>query len=163
MYPFNTEEKTLVLIATLADTLFLKTDRYKLKDRKLVDELEIAFDSDELLEKYFIETDLSKGLEFIIENSDRDFSFLDLCFSSSVIYTKNTKDNIREEYRKLIIEGEKNHLGMWSDLEKNRTYIYFKIGVYKLEKVYNPVASRAATVMPDIINYLECLYNTKKQ
>ena len=162
IYSFNDKEKNLVLIASLTDTLFLKTDRCKLKDRALIDELGISFDSDELLNKYFIETDLSKGLSFIIENSDRDFSFFDVHFTSSVIYVKNSNNSTRMEYKNLIMTGDKNHLGMWSDLEENKTYVYFKLVQHKFEKEYNTVASRASTVMPDIINYLEHLYDDKK-
>jgi len=155
VYPFSEKEKALVMIATLTDTLFFKTDRYKSKDKELVSELRIEVDSNLLLDKYFIETDLSKGLESIIEKSDRDFSYLGISFSSSVIYTKSEKEDLRESYRTLILNGSKNHLGIWSNLENNKTYVFFKANNKTFEKTYAKIASRAATVMPDIINYLE--------
>lgn len=158
-YPFTEHEKKLIMLASLTDTLFLKSNRYKEKDKKLVEKLNIKFDSNELLNKYFIETDLSMGLDKYLETSDRDFSFHNVTFSSSVIYSKTSKVEKREEYKNIIINRNWNHLGMWGDLENNKTYVYFKINNAYKEIIYDFIASRAATVMPDIVKYLEDLYN----
>ena len=159
VYPFNDKEKTLIMVATLTDTLFFKTDRYKEKDKKLVEELNIKLDNIELLNKYFIETDLSMGLSKYVEKSDRDFSFKDITFSSSVIYVKKENNEKRNEYKGVIFNKEWNHLGIWVDLEKNKTYVYFKVNNKYKEIIYNFIASRAATVMPDITKYLEEICN----
>lgn len=159
VYPFNEKEKTLVMLATLTDTLFFKTDRYKEKDKFLVEKLNIKLDNIELLDKYFIETDLSIGIDKYLEKSDRDFSFKDITFSSSVIYRKKEEIDKREEYKNVIMNNNKNHLGMWIDLENDKTYVFFKVNNNFKEIVYNLIASRAATVMPDITKYLEEMYN----
>lgn len=155
IYPFNKYEKTLIMVATLTDTLFFKTDRYKEKDKKLVEELNIKLDNIKLLNKYFIETDLSMGIDKYTEKSDRDFSFKDITFSSSVIYVKKEDLEKMNEYKNIIFSKDWNHLGIWVDLEKNKTYVYFKVNNNYKEIVYNFIASRAATVMPDITKYLE--------
>ena len=158
IYPFNEKEKTLVMIATLTDTLFFKTDRYKENDKQLVKELNIKLDNIELLDKYFIETDLSMGIDKYLEKSDRDFSFKDIAFSSSVIYRKKEEIDKREEYKNVIMNNNKNHLGMWIDLDNDKTYVFFKVNNNFKEIVYDFIASRAATVMPDITKYLEEIY-----
>jgi len=158
IYPFNEHEKTLVMVATLTDTLFFKTDRYKEKDKKIVEELNIRLDNLELLNKYFVETDLSMGIDKYIEKSDRDFSFQNITFSSSVIYVKQQNQEKMHEYKNLIFNKDWNHLGIWHDLEKNKTYVYFKVNNNFKEIVYDFIASRAATVMPDVNTCLEELY-----
>lgn len=154
-YPFNEKDKTLIMVATLTDTLFFKTDRYKEKDKCLVKELNINLNSNELLNKYFIETDLNMGLYKYLEKSDRDFSFKDITFSSSVIYVKKENINKMKEYKEIIFNKNWNHLGIWGDLEKDKTHVFFKVNNRNKEIVYNFIASRAATVIPDITKFLE--------
>lgn len=154
IYNFSAKEKVLVYLAVLTDTLFLKTDRYQTKDKKLVKELGIKLDSDKLLEKYFIETDISGGLDKYLEKSDRDFSYLGISFSSSVIQMLEG-DNIVEDYKSAIKRKTDNHLGMIRLLKTNKTYAFFKINDKLIEFKYNFIASRASRVMPDVINYLE--------
>lgn len=155
VYPFTEKEKQLITLATFTDTLFLKTDRYKERDRELVKELDIDFDSDELLEKYFIESDLSIGIDKYIEKSDRDFSYYMVNFSSSVIQILNSKDNIINEYKKAIKRKEDNHLGMIRIIKEKKTFSFFKINDNFIEFSYDFIASRASTVIPDILKYLE--------
>ena len=155
IYNFNAKEKELVMLAVLTDTLFLKTDRYKDKDKILVKELGISMDSNKLLEKYFIETDLSMGLDKYLEKSDRDFTYYGISFTSSVIQLLKVKDTFVHEYRDAIKRMNQNHLGMLRDLINNKTYVIFKINNEVIEFNYDFIASRASTVIPDVIRFLK--------
>jgi len=157
MYSFTDEEKKLVMIATLTDTLFLKTTRYTPKDKPILEGLNISFNSNELLEKYFIGTDLSNGIRPLLEHSDRDYFLFGFSFSSSVVQTTGNKEKEILEYKNLIENNDKNHLGIWRDLSNNMTYVYLKIDNYFKEFKYNTIASRATTIMNDVSEYLNNL------
>lgn len=155
IYSFSDKEKELIMIAALADTLFFRSNRYKEKDKLLVSELGINIDSEKLLEKYFIETDLSMGIDKFLGKSDRDFTYFGISFSSSVVQSIGDKNNVINEYRDCILNKGDNHLGMWKDLTNNKTYVFFKINSNFEEFTYDFIASRASTVIPDVVKYLE--------
>lgn len=154
IYSFNDKEKELIMIATLTDTLFFKSDRYKERDKLLVSELGVNINSEELLEKYFIETDLSMGIDKFLEKSDRNFTYFGINFSSSVVQSIGDKNDSIIKYKDCILNKRDNHLGMWKDLTNNKTYVFFKINGRLKEYIYNFIASRASTVIPEVINYL---------
>ena len=156
IYPFNDKEKQLIVVATFTDTLFLKTNRYKKEDEDLVKELGINLNNNEMLKKYFIPTDINLGINNYIKNSDRDFSYEGVTFSSSVIQLLECNKQIILDYKNAVLNKEDNHLGILRDLGEGKTYAFFKIDDYYQEISYDYVASRT-TVLPEVYNYIKTL------
>lgn len=154
MYEFNDKEKTLILMAVFTDTLFLKSDRFTDNDKKIINGLGVNLDSELLLRKYFIETDLSKGIKNYLKKSDRDFCYYGINFTSSVIQLINCNLDIINEYENAIKEKDENHLGLLRDLSNNITYAFFKVNDNLKKLKYNRIVSRQ-TILSDVILKLE--------
>lgn len=156
IYHFNEKERQLIMLAIFTDTLFLKTNRYKNIDEELAKELNINLDNNQLLDKYFIPTNIECGISRYIKKSDRDFSYEDTTFSSSVIQLLKCDDMIIAEYRDAVLSKDDNHLGILRDLNKGKTYVFCKIYDCFKEMTYDYVASRT-TVLPEIYNFIKII------
>ena len=162
IYNFSEKEKELIYLTTMCDTLFFKSDRYTSYNRDLINELGIDLDSEKLLKKYFAPTDLSMGIKKYLEKSDRDFAYHGVLFSSSVIHSFDDNNKILE-YKEEISKRNDNHLGMWRDLTNNKTYAFLKVNGQFTEFQYDLIASRASTVMLDVIEFLKQQKNEKEK
>lgn len=151
-YSFNEEEKRSIFFAFMDDSKYGMSSRYKESDAIIADELGFGRNYKELFRKYFIPTDLTKGIEYVINNGYKKVRYENIFFESSFIETYGI--NGLEEYKK-IIKSKESFLGRWVDYESEKTYVIFKYDNKIYEKEYPFIASRATTVMKDLIEYLK--------
>lgn len=148
IYKFTDEQKKQIFMAFLNDSTFGKSSRYKQSDKKLIEELGFSTDYEELFQKYFIPTDLTNGITDAIYNGHKKYQFGNTYFESGYIETFGT-DGLKE-YEKTV-KNLKNFLGIWIDYEELITYVFFSYnGTFKKWK-YNFVASRATTILNDVL------------
>lgn len=150
-YPFTNEQKYQIFLAFLNDSTFGKASRFKESDGILADELGFGNDYDVLFKKFFIPTDLSNGIMSKLRNGHKKYDFDGIKFESGYIERFDTIG--LEEYIELV-KNESSFLGLWIDYTKCITYVYFKFDNKLKEIKYNFIASRATTVLHDIIDYL---------
>lgn len=160
IYSFNEFEKQLINMAIFTDTLFLKTNRYKQEDETLLKKLNTNLDNNKMLEKYFIPTDISIGINNYIKKSDRDFSYNGVMFSSSVIQLLSCDKEIVLEYENAILNKDDNHFGILRDLKNSKTYVFYKIQNNFQKNIYDYVASRT-TVLKEVYNFIDLLKNKR--
>lgn len=148
IYKFTDEQKKQIFMAFLNDSTFGKSSRYKQSDKKLIEELGFSTDYEELFQKYFIPTDLTNGITDAIYNGHKKYQFGNTYFESGYIETFGT-DGLKEYEKK--VKNLKNFLGIWIDYEELITYVFFSYnGTFKKWK-YNFVASRATTILNDVL------------
>ena len=74
-YDFSNEEKFMIYMASLADSLFFKGSRFSEEDKNLIEELGYDMDSKAMFKKYFIPTDLSGGMEKVFSNISKKYNY----------------------------------------------------------------------------------------
>ena len=151
-YEFSKEQKYQIFMAFLNDATFGKASRYKESDGLIADTLGFGHDYKKLFKKFFIPTDISAGVKESIYNGHKKYQFDDVYFESGYIERFDTKG--LKEYKEAINEKDA-FLGLWLDYTKEITYVYFKYDDKLKEIVYNFIASRATTVLNDILKYLK--------
>ena len=154
VYDFSNEEKFMIYMASLTDSLFFKGSRFTEKDRIIIDELGFDFNADDMFKKYFISTDLSVGIDGIFKDVSKSYVYNGFSFFSIVVKTFNENDYLKKDFREKVVNTN-NCLGMWIDLDREITYAYFNCNGVLKEFIYDCIASRAATVIPDIFKYLD--------
>lgn len=154
-YQFSDEQKYQIYMAFLNDSTFAKSSRYKKTDKKLVKTLGFNNNYNELFKKYFIPTNTNNGIKEVFKNGYKKHNINGIIFESSYIETFD--NNLLNEYIKLIQEYNGNFLGIWINYDNNQTYAYFKYNNNIKIFNYNYIASRAATILMDAIDYI----NTK--
>jgi len=159
IYNFSNEEKFMIYMSSLTDSLFFKGSRCTEEDKVLIEELGFDFDVDSLFKKYFMPTDISIGIDNLFLNMSREYIYNGVSFSSIVVKTFNEYDYLKREFREKL-STINNCLGIWIDLDKEITYAYFNYNGVVKEFIYDFIASRAATVIPDIYKYLDSLKNS---
>lgn len=155
-YEFSNEEKFMIYMAALTDSLFFKGSRFSDKDKVLIDELGFDFDPNVMFKKYFISTDLSMGIDELFLDVSKSYVYNRVCFFSIVVKTFNEFDYMKKEFREKVYNTN-NCLGMWIDLDREITYAYFNLDGDVKEFIYDFIASRAATVIPDVFKYIDSL------
>ena len=141
-YEFTNEEKFMIYMASLTDSLFFKGSRFSEKDKNLIAELGFDLDANELFKKYFIPTDLSLGLDNVFDfnekqnNSVKSHTYKGVKFDSLVIKTHNEYDYLKQEFIKKI-EERPNFLGIWIDFDKEISYAYFNYNGKVKEFIYD--------------------------
>ena len=154
VYEFNNEEKFMIYMASLTDSLFFKGSRFSEEDNELIKELGFNFNAEDMFKKYFIPTDLSVGLDNLFSDVSKNYVYNGICFFSIVIKTFNENDYLKKEFREKVINTN-NCLGIWIDLDRELTYAYFNCNGVLKEFMYDCIASRAATVIPDVFKYID--------
>lgn len=153
-YFFTEEQKYQIYMAFLNDSSFTKSSRYSEKDKKIVEQLGFQYNYDELFKKFFIPTDLEKNRqETFLINGHKNYIFSNYQFESSCIESFDTV--YINEYRDFVKNYPDNFLGLWVDYIGNKTYIYFKYNDDLYEKTYDFIASRASTVLNDVLDFLD--------
>ena len=156
IYNFSNEEKFMIYMSSLTDSLFFRGSRFNEGDKNLISELGFDLDVDNLFKKYFMPTDVSIGIDNLFLNMSKEYVYNGVSFSSIVVKTFNEYDYLKKEFRDKV-DSLNNCLGIWIDLDKEITYAYFKYNDVLKEFIYDFIASRAATVIPDIYKYLDDL------
>ena len=151
VYNFSKEQKYQVFLAFLNDSTFGKSSRYKESDGIVADTLGFGHDYNKLFKKFFIPTDISKGIKYAIYNGHKKYKFNDVRFESGYV---ERFDIIGLDEYKRIINNMDSYLGIWIDYTKEITYVYFKYDDKLKEIVYNFIASRATTILEDVLKYL---------
>ncbi len=161
-YVFSEKERKMIYMATMSDTMFLKSQRYDERDLFLLKELKIELSPAKLFKKYFIASDLSKGVAKCFSEKGKDFEFAEVKFKSSCIKAFDTNEDLLNDYIKLV-KQENYFLGMWIDLDKEITHAYFKSPNNFEIREYDFIASRANLVLPDMIEFLNKEKNDVKK
>lgn len=151
-YEFSDEQKYQIYMAFLNDSTFGRASRYKESDEKIASELGFKYDYIELFKKYFIPTDLSDGVESKLYNGHKKYQFDDVYFESG--YIEQFGIDGLDDYIN-IINSMDAFLGVWVDYENSKTYAYFKYDGKLKVFYYEFVASRATTILNDVIEYLK--------
>ena len=152
IYEFSNAEKFQIFMAFLSDSSFGMSSRCHDTDRLLANELGFENNYDTLFKKYFIPTDISNNFEKALQNGNKKYQFEDVSFESSYIERLGT-DKLND-YRNLV-KNQKNFLGIWFDYENKKTYTFFNYTGNFIEKKYDFIASRATTILNDILSYLK--------
>lgn len=153
-YEFSNEEKFMIYMASLADSLFFKGSRYSEEDKVLIEELGFDMDSKVMFKKYFIPTDLSNGIPALFSNISKKYNYRGIKFDSLVVKTYNENEYLKQEFIEEI--GKRNNfLGVWIDFDKEISYAYFNYDGEVKEFIYDFLASRAATVIPDVYKCID--------
>lgn len=150
-YNFTEEEKKQVFYAFLDDSSYGMSSRYKESDGVVASTLGFGNDYKTYFKKYFIPTDTT-DINKAILNGYKKFTIRNITFESGYIESFGT-DKLNE-YKELINQKEA-FLGRWVDYENNKTYAIFKYDNKMYEQEYNFIASRATTIMNDVIWYLK--------
>ena len=153
-YNFSNEEKFMIYMASLADSLFFKGSRFSESDKELISELGFDLDANVMFRKYFIPTDLTRGLDNIFDGVTKSYNYRGIKFDSVVVKTYNEYENLKQDFVKRI-ENKTNFLGVWIDFDKEISYAYFNYGGEVKEFIYDFLASRAASVIPDVFKYID--------
>ena len=111
----------------------------------------LGFDTnyDEYFEKFFVPTDLSKAPEIFGKNGLKSYSFEKAQFVSTYIEATDTK--LLCDYRQFVTDYDGDFLGIWIDYTQPKTFVYFKHNGTVHHLTYDCIASRAATIMPQIV------------
>lgn len=135
-YEFSNEEKFMIYMATLADSLFFKGSRYSEEDSNLIKELGYDLDAKAMFKKYFIPTDLSMGMDNLFSNISKIYNYKGIKFESLVVKTYNENEYLKQDF---IDEVDKrdNFLGVWIDFDKEISYAYFKYNGELKEFIYD--------------------------
>lgn len=160
IYNFSNEEKFMIYIAALTDTLFYKGSRFNKDDKVIIDSLGFDFDVESLFKKYFIPTDVSMGIDNLFLDVSKQYVYNNVTFFSIVVKTFNEFDYLKKEFREKVYKSS-NCLGIWIDLDKEMTYAYFNLNGEVKEFMYDFIASRAATVIPDVFKYIDDFKNNQ--
>lgn len=151
-YKFNEVQKKMIYNATLDDSSFGRSSRYKSFDKKIIEELGFDSDFSQEFKKHFVPTDLS-NLDYAFNNSDlKTYDFNNIKFESVSIKSFNTIN--KDKFKDFIKNNPKNILGLWLDYSNNKTYTYFKYNDLYKENIYQSIASRSTVVLNDTLDYL---------
>lgn len=159
-YDFSNEEKFMIYMASLADSLFFKGSRFSTEDKLLIDELGYDMNVEEMFKKYFVPTDLSEGINNLFLNVSKTYNYKGVRFDSLVVKTYNKNEYLKQDFIKKI-EEKNNFLGVWIDFDKEISYAYFNYNGELKEFIYDFLASRASTVIPDVFKYIDSLKNNQ--
>lgn len=157
-YNFSNEEKFMIYMASLADSLFFKGSRFSENDSNLLKELGFDLDSDMMFKKYFIPTDLSMGIDKIFLDISKSYRYKGIKFDSLVIKTYNENEHLKFDFIEEIKKRD-NFLGIWIDFDKEISYAYFNFNGELKEFIYDFLASRASSVIPDVFRYIDSIIN----
>ncbi|MBR2027549.1 MAG: DHH family phosphoesterase [Oscillospiraceae bacterium] len=149
-YDFSDKQKEQIFRAVLGDSVFGRSSRYKpAKDGDAVKLLGYSTDYDEYFKKYFVPTDLTDCITAFAENGVKSYKYSWAEMKSGYIEAMDT--NLLEQYKTFVQNYNGNFLGIWLDYSVPKTYAFFKFDGRLYEYVYDCVASRAALIMPYII------------
>lgn len=153
-YEFSNEEKFMIYMACLADSMFFKGSRFSKEDDVLIKELGFQLDTNVMFKKYFIPTDLSLGIANLFKSPSKSYNYKGVKFDSLVIKTYNENEYLKQDFINEINKRD-NFLGVWIDFDKEISYAYFNYNGNIKEFIYDFLASRAATVIPDVFKYID--------
>lgn len=156
-YNFNKKQKRQIFMAFLNDSIFGKSSRYKESDEIVAQTLGFKENYNNLFKKYFIPTDLSKGIKESFNNGYKIFNFDSYIIKSS--YIESFDEVGKEEYLELIKNYEENFFGIWINYSLNKTYVYLKYNEYFTTFNYDFIASRATTIINDVVKYVNNFKN----
>lgn len=154
IYEFTNEEKFMIYMANLDDTLYFKGSKYDEKYKDLIDSLGYDLDVEKLFKKYFVVTDLSLGVDPLFENITKSYNYKGIKFDSVVVKTYNEYEYLKQEFINKMKEKDA-FLGIWIDFEKEISYSYFWCNGELHENIYDFIASRASTVIPEVYKIID--------
>lgn len=151
-YEFNEEQLRQIYYASLSDTLFTKSSRFKENDKKLLNELGFNDDVNELFKLFFIPTDLENKERAFKETNNKIYKNGDYIFESTSIEAFDK--NALNDYKDFVSKENDYFIGRYCDLLDNKTYAFFKYKGEVIEFTYDFISSRI-DITKDIMNYIE--------
>lgn len=151
-YSFNKEEKNLIYYATMRDSYFGKSIRYQEKDKKIIKSLGYDETFKGLLEKFFINTDLTNKEEAFNTNGLKNYEFNDIKFKSTYITAFDT--NNLKEYQNFVKNNKENFLGIYIDIKNEHSYICLNYNQEFITKEYDFIVSRGSMIIPEVLKYI---------
>ena len=135
-YQFSDYEKFLIFLSCLTDTDFLTSSRYTIEDKKLIKELNIKCDVNELQKKYFKMTDFNLS---ILDNLKQDYKEYEKNFKTikrSIIKSYSNDFLLHhKEYEEYIKSMTDDYLIIWPCYDKKITNVYYNGDWIKIDKV----------------------------
>lgn len=135
-YQFSDYEKFLIFLSCLTDTDFLTSSRYTIEDKKLIKELNIKCDVNELQKKYFKMTDFNLS---ILDNLKQDYKKYEKNFKTikrSIIKSYSNDFLLHhKEYEEYIKSKTDDYLIIWPCYDKKITNVYYNGDWIKIDKV----------------------------
>lgn len=135
-YQFSDYEKFLIFLSCLTDTDFLTSSRYTIEDKKLIKELNIKCDVNELQKKYFKMTDFNLS---ILDNLKQDYKKYEKNFKTikrSIIKSYSNDFLLHhKEYEEYIKSMTDDYLIIWPCYDKKITNVYYNGDWIKIDKV----------------------------
>ena len=151
-YEFSDAQKTQIFRAVLSDSVFGKSSRYKASDGEALKVMGFEPDFEYYFKKYFIPTKLENMPHIFATNGLKTYDFGTDKLKSTYIYATDTE--YLGDYRKFIENYNGSFVGIWIDYSVPKTYVYFKHKGVMRTFEYDCIASRAATIMPQIVKLL---------
>lgn len=151
-YKFSEEQKYQIYLAFLNDSTFGRSSRFKESDSMIASQLGFGSDYETLFKKFFIPTDTSVDDSELLKYGHKSYDFEDVHFNSGHIEAFGIEG--LERYKKLTKKQE-SYLGIWIDYTNNNTYAYFNYDNKFVSFEYDYVASRATTILNDVLDYLK--------
>lgn len=151
-YKFSSDQKYQIFIAFLCDSTYGKSSKYKVEDGILANELGFGHDYEKYFKKFFKTTDLSKGVKASLYTSHKKYNFDNIEIESSSINSYGTEG--LKEYKDLISNVD-SFFGIWKDYKNNKTYVFFNYKNKLKEFKYDFIASRATTILKDVLKYIK--------
>jgi inorganic pyrophosphatase/exopolyphosphatase len=151
-YEFSDEQKKQIYYASLSDSLFTKSSRYKEKDSILLKELGFNDDADALFKKFFIPTNLENKEIAFKETGRKIFKIKDIIFESTTIDVFDN-DNL-EAYKNFVSTMNNFFIGRYCNLTTGITYAFLKYNNEVIEFKYDHVTSRI-DISKDVLDYIE--------
>ena len=151
-YNFSEEQKTQIFRAVLSDSVFGKSSRYKQSDTEALKVMGFDPDFEYYFKKYFLPTKLENIPEIFATNGLKTYDFGTNKLKSTYIYATDTEH--LSDYRSFVENYDGSFVGIWIDYSVPKTYVYFKHKGVMQTFEYDCIASRAATIMPQIVKLL---------
>ncbi len=151
-YNFSKEQKYQIFLAFLCDSTYGKSSKYRIEDGVIADELGFGHDYEKYFKKFFKTTNLSKGVKKALYTSYKKYNFDKIEIESSSINAYGIKG--LKKYKNLISKIE-SFFGIWKDYKSNKTYVIFNYKSKIKEFKYDFIASRATTILNDVLKYIK--------
>jgi hypothetical protein len=136
----------------LSDSVFGKSSRYKQSDTEALKIMGFEPDFEYYFKKYFLPTKLENIPDIFATNGLKTYDFGANKLKSTYIYATDTEH--LSDYRSFVDNYDGSFVGIWIDYSVPKTYVYFKHKGRMQTFEYDCIASRAATIMPQIVKLL---------
>jgi nanoRNase/pAp phosphatase (c-di-AMP/oligoRNAs hydrolase) len=149
IYPFSEYEKTLISLAIIMDTKFLRTKRFKEIDAIILKELDSKLDIDYLRQKYFRVNDFSLSVEINFNLKKKLYERNNVAIYTTYIDAYKEHHLLLEDYVEYLKQLKEDAILTWYEYDTSKTFCYIKINDKIKYLEYDFIASRANDIIKD--------------